>query len=245
MERNLNLKIKRRLLPVSIQFLSILQSYNLKILNLTKKNYNQSIDFLISGYIDDATIFYDSDSSMVMKLKDFGDQDRFPISNKESGPAANMITGSKRGRNLGFMEDHQNPITVTSAYRMFASPDYGRASRKTNTYDNVAILVNNKDRSSQQTKYPTTLLDEDQKYIYPIHSENLVHYLPKDVPITQLEKMKQLASPTVFKNENEIHILMHIPLPNKGYSTAYKNPIDGREPTSILNVIKIERVPKY
>ena len=198
--------------------------------------------YCFAGYIDYETIFYDSDSSKVMKFKDFGDRDPLEISNKESSPAANMITESKRGRNLDLMEDRQRLPIGTSANRMFDSPNYGRASSKPNSYDNVAILVNHKDRNIQGTKTPTAIL-ADQKYVYPIKSETLVNYLPKGVPVTNLEKMKQLTSPTVFKDENSIHILMHIPIPD-GYAAAYKNPIDGREPTSILNVIKIERVRK-
>lgn len=180
---------------------------------------------------------------MVMKFKDFEDQNRFEISNKKSGPAANMITESKKGRTFDFMEDNQSPPSVTRGHRMIDSSVYGRASGASNSYDNVAVLVDNKDGSSQKTQNPTAVLS-DQKYIYPIQSETLVNYLPKGVTLTHLEKMKQLTSPTVIKNENSIHILMHVPLP-KGYATAYKNPIDGGEPTSILNVIKIERVPKY
>lgn len=182
---------------------------------------------------------------MVMKRKDFENRDRFPISNKESGPALNMITGSKRGRNLDFVEDyHQSHPTIKRAQQKNDSPDYGKGSSKTNSYNNVALLVKNKDRSSsQQTIYPTTLL-EDQMYIYPIQSETLAHYLPKSVSATHLEKMKELTSPTVIKNGNSIYMLAHIPLP-EGYATAYKNSIDGSKPTSVLHVIKVERVPKY
>ena len=54
------------------------------------------------------------------------------------------------------MEDHQSPPSVKKVYSLFDSPYYGiKVSGNINSYDNLAILANNKDHNGQKKKNST------------------------------------------------------------------------------------------
>ena len=98
---------------------------------------------------------------------------------------------------MDFMEDHQSPPSVKKVYSLFDSPYYGiKVSGNINSYDNLAILANNKDHNGQKKKKIQHLFNQDkiQKYIYPSEWEGFVDYLPKSAPVSHMEtKMKQLT----------------------------------------------------